>query len=114
MIATELNTPLPIAEQVWPEVTLPKVSVVCITYNHAPYIRKCIEGFIIQETSFPVEVIIRDDCSTDGTTAIIREYEAKYPQIIRPVYEAENQYSKGIRPSPVALKHSRGGFIAMC
>ena len=114
MIATELNTPLPIAEQVWPEGTLPKVSVVCITYNHAPYIRKCIEGFIIQETSFPVEVIIRDDCSTDGTTAIIREYEAKYPQIIRPVYEAENQYSKGVRPGPVACKHARGKFIAMC
>lgn len=114
MIATELNTPLPIAEQVWPEGTLPKVSVVCITYNHAPYIRKCIEGFIIQETSFPVEIIIRDDCSTDGTTAIIREYEAKYPQIIRPVYEAENQYSKGVRPGPVACKHARGGFIAMC
>ena len=114
MIATELNTPLPIAEQVWPEGTLPKVSVVCITYNHAPYIRKCIEGFIIQETSFPVEIIIRDDCSTDGTTAIIREYEAKYPQIIRPVYEAENQYSKGVRPGPVACKHARGKFIAMC
>ena len=114
MIATELNTPLPIAEQVWPEGTLPKVSVVCITYNHAPYIRKCIEGFIIQETSFPVEVIIRDDCSTDGTTAIIREYEAKYPQIIRTVYEAENQYSKGVRPGPVACKHARGKFIAMC
>ena len=114
MIATELNTPLPIAEQVWPEGTLPKVSVVCITYNHAPYIRKCIEGFLMQETSFPVEVIIRDDCSTDGTTAIIREYEAKYPQIIRPVYEAENQYSKGVRPGPVACKHARGKFIAMC
>ena len=68
----------------------------------------------MQETSFPVEIIIREDCSTDGTTAIIREYEAKYPKIIRHVYEAENQYSKGIRTSPVALKHSRGGFIAMC
>ena len=114
MMATELNTPLAIAEQVWAAGASPKVSIVCITYNHAPYIRKCIEGFIIQETSFPVEIIIRDDCSTDGTTAIIREYEAKYPQIIRPVYEAENQYSKGVRPAPVALAPARGKFIAMC
>jgi glycosyltransferase involved in cell wall biosynthesis len=114
MTTLENNTPVPIRDQVWAAGASPKVSIVCITYNHASYIRKCIEGFLMQETSFPVEIIIRDDCSTDGTTAIIREYEAKYPKIIRPVYEAENQYSKGIRPSPVALKHARGEFIAMC
>ena len=114
MTTTENNATLPLGEQVWAAGASPEVSIVCITYNHAHYIRECIEGFLMQETSFPVEIIIRDDCSTDGTTAIIREYEAKYPKIIRPVYEAENQYSKGIRPSLVALKHARGEFIAMC
>lgn len=55
----------------------PLVSICCITYNHEPYIRDAIEGFLMQKTNFPFEILIHDDASTDGTADIIREYEAK-------------------------------------
>jgi len=74
----------------------PLLSILCITYNHAPYIRQCLDGFIMQKVNFPIEVLINDDASTDGTADIIREYEQKYPDIIKPLYQTENQFSKGI------------------
>lgn len=70
------------------------VSIRCITYNHEPYIRQCLEGFVMQKTNFRFEAIVHDDASTDGTVAIIREYAERYPDIIKPIYETENQYSK--------------------
>jgi len=48
-----------------------------------------------------VEILIHDDASTDGTADIIREYETRYPDIIKPIYQTENQYSKGIKISQV-------------
>lgn len=72
----------------------PLVAIRCITYNHEPYIRDALEGFVMQKTSFPFVAIVHDDASTDGTAAIIREYAEKYPDIIKPIYETENQYSK--------------------
>ena len=72
------------------------VSICCITYNHEPYIKQCIDGFLMQKTTFKFEIIIHDDASTDNTADIIREYEAKFPNIIKPIYQTENQYSKGI------------------
>ena len=63
----------------------PTVTIVCLTYNHEKYIRKTLEGFLLQKTDFPFEVLINDDCSTDGTAQIIREYEMRYPDIIHPV-----------------------------
>ena len=62
---------------------LPLVSVVTITYNHAPYIAKCIEGVLMQQVDFPMELIIADDCSIDGTRELCEEYAAKYPERIR-------------------------------
>lgn len=70
------------------------VSIQCCTYNQEAYIRQCLEGFVMQKTDFPFEAIVHDDASTDGTAAIIREYAEKYPDIIKPIYESENQYSK--------------------
>lgn len=94
----------------------PLVSISCITYNHAPYIREALEGFVSQQTDFPFEVLIHDDCSTDGTTEIIREYEAKYPEIIKPMYETENQYSLGkpIGTQVWNLPRAQGKYIALC
>lgn len=93
----------------------PLVSICCITYNHEPYIRDAIEGFLMQKTNFPVEILIHDDASTDGTADIIREYEAKYPDIIKPIYQTENQYSKGINPYPAFVYPlARGKYIALC
>lgn len=73
---------------------LPILAILCTAYNHAPYIRQCLEGFVMQKTTFPFIAIVHDDASTDNTAEIIREYEKKYPDIIKPIYETENQYSK--------------------
>ena len=79
----------------WPvEYSGSLVSIRCLTYNHEQYIADALDGFLKQETNFPFEVIVHDDASTDETANIIREYEKKYPKIIKPIYEKENQYSK--------------------
>ena len=93
----------------------PVVSICCLTYNHEPYIRQCLDGFVMQKTNFPIEILIHDDASTDRTQDIIREYEAKYPNIIKPIYQKENQYSKGI-PIGITFNMSRaqGKYVAMC
>ena len=72
------------------------VSILCTAYNHEQYIRSALESFVSQKTNFAFEVLVNDDASSDGTAAIIREYEEKYPEIIRPFYQVENQFSKGI------------------
>lgn len=91
------------------------VSVCCITYNQAEYIKNALDGFIMQKTKFKYEVIIHDDASTDGTTEIIKEYEKKYPDIIKPIYEEENQYSKGVkRILNFTFKNAQGKYIALC
>ena len=66
-----------------------------LVYNHEPYLHDYFEGVVSQKTNFPFVAIVHDDCSTDGSAAIIQEYTAKYPEIIRPIYENENQFSKG-------------------
>jgi len=93
----------------------PLVSINCLTYNHAPYIRQCLDGFVMQKTDFPIEVLIHDDASTDETADIIREYEQKYPDIIKPIYQKENQYSKGILISKTYnYPRAQGKYIAIC
>ena len=69
----------------------PLVAIRCITYNHESYIRDALEGFVMQKTDFPFVAIVHDDASTDGTASIIREYAEKYPDIILPIFEKENQ-----------------------
>lgn len=92
-----------------------QVSIVCNAYNHEPYIRDALEGFVMQKTTFPFEVLVHDDASTDNTASIIREYEAKYPEIIKPIYETENQYSKNDGSlGRIQYGRVRGKYIAMC
>ena len=91
------------------------VSVYCTAYNHEKYIRKTLEGFVHQTTNFNYEIIVHDDASTDGTADIIREYEVRYPDMIRPIYQVENQYSQGkdfIKESILPLM--RGKYVAVC
>ena len=91
------------------------VSICCITYNHEKYIRQCLDGFLMQKTDFLFEVIIHDDASTDKTADIIHEYEAKYPDIIKPIYQKENQYSKGIEIcGTYVYPKAQGKYIALC
>lgn len=72
----------------------PLVSIKCLVYNHGQYLRQCLDGFIMQKTNFAFEAIVHDDASTDNSAEIIREYAEKYPDIIKPIYETENQYLK--------------------
>ena len=93
----------------------PLVSIRCLVYNHEPYLRQCLDGFVMQQTTFPFEAIVHDDASTDGSAAIIREYAEKYPDIIKPIYETENQYRKGtIGRIMDAAMHPNSKYIALC
>jgi glycosyltransferase involved in cell wall biosynthesis len=94
---------------------MPVVSIWCITYNHVNFIRDAIEGFLMQETTFPVEIFIHDDASTDGTVEIITEYAEKYPELFWTVLQKENQWSKGNRRILFDYHaKQRGEFIALC
>lgn len=91
------------------------VSIRCLAYNHESYIRQCLDGFVMQKTSFCFEAIVHDDASTDGTAAIIREYAEKYPNIIKPIFETENQYSKHDGSLREIMNSAcKGKYIAMC
>ena len=93
----------------------PLLSIHCLTYNHAPFIRQTLDGFVMQKTNFPFEVLIHDDASTDGTADIIREYEAKYPDIIKPIYQTENQWNKGVSISKkYQFPRIKGKYVALC
>jgi len=94
--------------------TTPLVSIVCITYNHEQYIKQCLDGFFMQKTNFEYEVLIHDDASTDKTADIIRSYEKKYPSIIKPIYQLENQYSKGVKLGNLLYSLASGKYIAVC
>lgn len=91
------------------------VTIQCITYNHEPYIRQCLEGFVMQKTNFRFEAIVHDDASTDGTAVIVKEYAEKYPDIIKPIFETENQYSKHDGSlSRIMDEHTHGKYVAIC
>lgn len=93
------------------------VSIWCRTYNHVNYIRDALEGFLSQQTNFAYEVIVFDDASTDGTSDIVREYGAKYPEIIHAIVAEENIYR---RPDGRAIalsiwdKYITGKYMAFC
>nr|WP_237666056.1 glycosyltransferase [Vibrio sp. V30_P3S12P165] len=92
----------------------PLVSICCIVYNQEDYIEDAINGFLIQETDFPFEILIHDDASTDNTDKIIRKYELLYPNIIKVIYQKENQHSQGKRIIPIAARYCSGEFVALC
>lgn len=111
------NQPIRSQEEImasWEDLT-PVVSVVCITYNHQLYIEDAIRSFLMQETNFPIEIIIHDDASMDATPQIVRFYANKYPLVIKPIFQKKNIYSKS--PNSVfisAVAPACGDFIAVC
>ena len=95
----------------------PTVTVWCLTYNQKEFIRDALDGFVMQKTSFPFEVIVHDDASTDGTTDIVNDFAHKFPNIIKPMIETENQWQKGGLKHIISImneKHLRGKYIAFC
>ena len=91
-----------------------KVSVICCAYNQESYIEDALKGCVMQKTDFNFEVLVSDDASTDHTADIIREYEKKYPELIKPLYLTENQYSKGIYPGVFLMQEAQGKYYALC
>lgn len=92
------------------------VSISCITYNHEKYISETLDSMIMQKTDFQYEILIHDDASTDNTAGIIKEYQKKYPEIIKPILQTENQMSKGVKKLSYKYNITRaiGKYIAMC
>ena len=99
----------------WPtDSSRPVVSVVCLTFNHRDYIAQAIDGFLRQQTNFPFEIIINDDASTDGTRDVLKDYESRYPKLIRLILQQENQYSLGKPYGMPVFQHARGDYIDYC
>lgn len=96
--------------------TAPLVSICCLTYNHERFLRTAIESFLMQDTSFPIEIIIHDDASTDRTPEIVQEYCARLPDVFVSIAQSENQYSRGFRgiTARLVLPRARGKYVALC
>lgn len=91
------------------------VSVLVITYNQKDYIRTTIESILAQHTTFKYEILINDDCSTDGTTQIVLDYQKRYPDIIKVVTHGENQFDKVVSNfTEFLLPLVRGRYVAFC
>lgn len=90
----------------------PLVSICCVAYNHEQYIKDALESFLSQKTTFPVEIVISDDCSKDGTHAIIKEYVEKYPDMFRDISPTQNL---GLfKNFTYVQEQARGKYIAIC
>ncbi len=90
---------------------IPKVSVCVITYNQEKYIRQCLQSIVDQKTDFDFEVIVGDDCSTDGTRAIVQEFADRYPGIVKPIYQEKN-IGRGCHNYLTVHRAARGKYVA--
>ena len=91
------------------------VSILCLAYNHEKYIEECLNSLLSQKCNFNYEILINDDASTDKTASIIKKYENKYPDIIKPIYQQENLYSKGtLALDAILMSKAKGKYIALC
>jgi len=95
--------------------TAPAVTVLCLVYNHTQFLRECLDSLVCQKTSFRYQIIVHDDASTDGSANIILDYYQCYPELILPVLQTENQYSKGVKISQLLLKdYVKSKYVAIC
>lgn len=90
------------------------VSICCMTYNQEAFLRQALDSFLMQKTNFKIEIIVHDDASTDNTPNIIKEYEKKYPDIVKPIYEEKNQYCDGAKSLMNLFEKAKGRYIAIC
>jgi glycosyltransferase involved in cell wall biosynthesis len=104
-----------LADQGSGSIDSPLISICCITYNHEKFISECLDSFLNQKISFHAEILIHDDASTDKTASIIQGYEKQFPNIVKPIYQVENQFKKNIKLN-IAFNYprARGKYIAFC
>jgi glycosyltransferase involved in cell wall biosynthesis len=98
----------------WGGALTPRVTIICMTFNHVRYIEDTLRGFLMQETDFPYEIIVHDDASTDGTADVLRTWAARYPRLIRLIARERNLYSTGVYPITTLPGLPRGELIATC
>lgn len=92
----------------------PVVSFLCTSYNQEAYIEETIKGFLCQRLSYPFEIIMHDDNSTDNTKKIIEQYKSQYPNIIKTIFQDQNQYSQGNSPLLIGVDSCISEYIAIC
>lgn len=90
------------------------VSICCVTYNYEKYIADAIESCLMQRTNFKYEILIHNDALIDKISDIVREYRIKYPGLIKPRYQNENQYSKGICVTSINWQKTKEKYFAIC
>ena len=110
----EQRPAMPVHQHNWPVGTRPTVSVVCAAFNQRAFIEQCLDSLLAQVTDFPVEIIVHDDASTDGTAAVVESYARRYPKVVKAVLQTENQHSRQRKARPIMLSHARGEFVADC
>ncbi len=92
-----------------------KVSVLCTVYNHEKYLERCLISLVNQKTSFKFEILVHDDCSTDNSKQIIEKFHKKYPNLIVPIYEKENQYSQNVKINKdILMPRMKGKYFCFC
>ena len=89
-----------------------KLSVIFITYNHKDYVEKALRSVLAQETDFPFEVVVGDDCSTDGTQDILKSIAAEYPEKIRLYLREENTGGRPTLNVYETTKRCTGEYLA--
>lgn len=94
---------------------MPDISICCTCYNHEKFIAQALESMLMQKGDFTYEILVHDDASTDSSASIIEYYHNLYPDIIKPIYQSENQYSNGV-PINESFNFPRaeGKYIALC
>lgn len=110
----DLLTEVEILNRIQGDWAQPVVTFLCTTYNQEDYIEETIKGFLKQKTSFPYEILIHDDKSTDDTVKIVEKYRLKYPNIIKCIYQDENKYSQGLSVALIGAQECKSDYIALC
>lgn len=91
-----------------------KVLIECYTYNQEHYIEDALNGYVRQRTNFPFCVIVVDDCSTDRNVEIIKQYEQRYPDIIKGIYLPVNMFGNPKKKEFVKPWEKRSQYLAVC
>src|SRR5262245_61904643 len=88
-----------------------KVSVLVMTYNHARFIRQAVDSVLMQRAGFEFEILISEDCSTDGTREIVLDYARRHPDTIRLLLSDTNLRSNAIVVR--GIEAARGEYVAL-